>query len=635
MRHLSRLGLCLLSCVILAPWARATDQEAINRATERGVTALKKLQQGDGTWPHPQIGATALAGLTLLECDVPPTDPGLRKAADAVRTAAVHLTHTYSIALSILFLDRLGEEADVPIIESLTVRLLAGQNANGGWNYDCPDVPETEARRLTGLLKQRNELTTRPRTADPQRTVDPKVADGKRKLTEEIRQQIDVINRAAPRRATGRDDNSNTQFAVMALWVARRHGLPTDGALTQINARFRISQNGDGGWDYSFRAYTPGGARDGKSTATMTCAGLLGLAVAHGAASEAVLRTEKPKSGEKAKDGEKTTKVPDPTRDPAVRSGLVALGSAIGHPIAKGKGQAMGRLANGGRIYYFLWSLERVGVAYGLKTIGGKDWYGWGSEIIVANQQADGSWQGDFSVMGADTCFALLFLRRSNLARDLSLALRGKIEDPGEVTLSAGGVGGEGIKQHLGLKSALEAPEMFGGTKSEGDLPRTAKPATQDAEPEAGRLSRQLVKAAAEKQEQLIAEMRDAKGVVYTEALAVAIPKLDGEARKKAREALAERMSRMTSATLGVKLEDDDPEVRRAAALAVAMKEDRTHVGRLIELLDDKETTVIRAAHAALKSLSNDDLGPAADASREKRKEAMAAWRAWWKANGK
>ena len=151
-------------------------------------------------------------------------------------------------------------------------------------------------------------------------------------------------------------------------------------------------------------------------------------------------------------------------------------------------------------------------------------------------------------------------------------------------------------------------------------MARTAKPAAHDADPEAGRLSRQLVKAAADKQEQLIAEMRDAKGVVYTEALAVAIPQLDGEARKKAREALAERMSRMTSATLGVKLEDDDPEVRRAAALAVAMKEDKAHVGRLIELLDDKETTVSRAAHAALKSLSNEDFGPAADASREERK---------------
>jgi hypothetical protein len=633
MRHLSRWGLFVFTLALLAPAARAADQEAINRAVERGVASLKKLQQNDGTWPHPQIGATALAALTLLECDVPATDPAVKKAADAVRSASVHVTHTYSIALSLLLLDRLGEEADVPIIESLTVRLLAGQNANGGWTYDCPDVPESEARRLTTLLKQRNELATRPRGEQPRtadRAGDAKMA-GQRKLTEEIRQQIEGINRAGAgaRREMRRDDNSNTQFAVLALWVARRYGLPTDGALTLLNARFRNSQNGDGGWDYMYHYNSPG-ARGANSSATMTCSGLLGLAIVHGAIGEAVLRTEKAK-GDKAKEGDKPHKLPDPKRDPAVRAGLAALGTSIGHPVANRKGVKVPRLNSGGRIYYFLWSLERVAVAYDLKTVGGKDWYGWGSEILVANQLGDGSWQGDFAAMGADTCFALLFLRRANLASDLTRALRGKIEDPGEVTLTTGGVGGEGLKQRVGLKPALESPDMFGGTKSEGDGDWKVRPAAHDGDSEATRLSRRLVKAEAAKREQLIGEMRDAKGVAYTEALASAIPQLDGEARKKAREALAERMARMTSATLGVKLGEDDREVRRAAALAVAMKEDKAHVGRLIELLDDKETIVSRAAHAALKSLSNEDFGPAADASREERKQAMAAWRAWWK----
>jgi hypothetical protein len=638
MSHLSRVGLFLSAFILLAPAARATDQEAINRAIDRGVASLKNLQQGDGTWPHPQVGATALAGLTLLECDMPPADPAIRKAADAVRSASVHLTHTYSIALSLLFLDRLGEEADVAIIESLTVRLLAGQTAHGGWDYSCPDVPEAESRRLTSLLKQRNELTTRPKSAEPQRTADKTgeaKAAGQRELTKEIRQQIEVINRAAPQKPTGRDDNSNTQFAVLALWVARRHGLPVEGALDGVNIRFRNSQNGDGGWDYMSRALSPGGrGRGGKSTATMTCSGLLGLAVVHGVA-EAVLRTEKPKEGQKPKDGDKAHKLPDATRDPVVRAGLTALGSSIGHPVGNKKGKHPPALTHGGRMYYFLWSLERVGVAYGLKTIGGKDWYGWGSEILVANQQNDGSWKGDFFAMGADTCFALLFLKRANLARDLTLALRGKVEDPGEVTLTAGGLGGEGIKQRLGLKPALEDDEMFGGTKSEGDAPRVVKPAAQDAGDDTTRLAQKLVKAAADKRDDLITEMRDAKGAAYTEALAVAIPQLDEDSRKQAREALAERLSRMTSATLGVRLEDDSREVRRAAALAVAMKEDKAHVGRLIELLDDKEPLVSRAAHAALKSLSNQDFGPAADASREERKQAVAAWRAWWKQNGK
>src|SRR5204863_3408 len=99
-----------------------------------------------------------------------------------------------------------------------------------------------------------------------------------------------------------------------------------------------------------------------------------------------------------------------------------------------------------GRGYYFLWSLERVGMALDLKTIGNKDWYSWGAEIILATQQLDGSWKGSYPEAGIDTSFALLFLRRSNLAQDLTTRLRGRVHDPGEIRLRRGGVGGEGLK---------------------------------------------------------------------------------------------------------------------------------------------------------------------------------------------
>jgi hypothetical protein len=56
---------------------------------------------------------------------------------------------------------------------------------------------------------------------------------------------------------------------------------------------------------------------------------------------------------------------------------------------------------------------------YDLKTIGGKDWYAWGAQIIVNHQSADGSWtQGPY--YSASTSFALLFLKRSNLVQDLT-----------------------------------------------------------------------------------------------------------------------------------------------------------------------------------------------------------------------
>jgi hypothetical protein len=611
MRRVFSVGGLILSVFVLAPAARAADQEAINRAVKLGVAALKGTQEADGTWPCLEIGATALAGLTLLECDVPKTDPAVKKAAEAVRSDSVHLNRTYSLTLSILFLDRLGEETDVPLIESLTVRLLAGQNTRGGWNYDCPDVPDLKARRLASLFKQRAELRTRPRPGDPPRK--PNKADDaervvtSRQLTEEIRQQIQVINRANGRRTdAGRDDNSNTQFAVLALWVARRHGLPTEDALKLVDHRFRKTQNGDGGWDYM--AHT---SHNGRSTPTMTCAGLLGLAVGYGAA-EASLRTDKPKEGDKA------AKPPDPARDPAVRTGLAALGTTIGHPVGQQRGRQVPLLTTGGRMYYFLWSLERVGVAFGLTTIGGKDWYDWGAEVLITNQQRDGSWQGEYSNYKADTCFALLFLKRANFARDLSARLKGKLD---QKTLR-GGVGGESLKEKL-----------TGGLTKPGESDKTsdakeARPPSEAKEIEG--LAREVVNANGKLQEEALTKLRDGKGRKYTEAILSAISQLSGEAKKNARKSLAERLKEESADKLSDLLDDRDVEIRRAAALACALKESKQHIPQLIGMLRDREPLAARAAWAALKNITGENFGPSADSTDADKDKAIEAWRAWW-----
>src|SRR5262249_4489516 len=79
------------------------------------------------------------------------------------------------------------------------------------------------------------------------------------------------------------------------------------------------------------------------------------------------------------------------------------------------------------------WSLERMAVAFGLPTIGGKDWYDWGAGILLSNQANDGGWKGEYGDYGADTCFALLFLRRADLAKDLSASLKNKVKDTAEL----------------------------------------------------------------------------------------------------------------------------------------------------------------------------------------------------------
>jgi len=43
--------------------------------------------------------------------------------------------------------------------------------------------------------------------------------------------------------------------------------------------------------------------------------------------------------------------------------------------------------------FYFLWSVERVGLLYDLPALGERDWYRWGAEALVANQTERGDWR--------------------------------------------------------------------------------------------------------------------------------------------------------------------------------------------------------------------------------------------------
>jgi hypothetical protein len=150
------------------------------------------------------------------------------------------------------------------------------------------------------------------------------------------------------------------------------------------------------------------------------------------------------------------------------------------------------------------------------------------------------------------------------------------------------------------------------------------------SEAEAGRLTDEFLRASGSKQEELLEHLKQTKGGAYTAALATAIEKLNGPLKTKAREALAERLARMTAGTLRDMLHDEAPEIRRAAALACAMKDEKEFIPELAKLLEDQEPSVVRAAYSALKALTGQDFGPAANASSESRSRAAAAWKEWW-----
>lgn len=147
----------------------------------------------------------------------------------------------------------------------------------------------------------------------------------------------------------------------------------------------------------------------------MTSAGLLALAVGHSL---------------KARLDEA-----NPVRDPAIDKGFGYLAKTIGKAPSPRPNRQKKRPPRGVRFIgaeahgdlYYLWSLERVAMIYDLTTILGKDWYAWAAHEIVDVQHDDGSWPDSYSSGGpplVDSCFALLVLKRVNVAIDLTKTVK-------------------------------------------------------------------------------------------------------------------------------------------------------------------------------------------------------------------
>ncbi len=423
------------------------EQARVEHAIDGGVAYLKRSQgrQGSwaGQWETHTVGYAALPGLTLLECGVPADDPVIRRAAELVRRDGPKLDFTYEISLSILFLDRLGDLKDRELIRTLAVRLIAGQMRTGGWTYGCPLLAKRSQEEILAALHKLDppelaESTTKRGEAPLEgvtagKPSAPVVGDAKQPKsiptktkptakkegqTTEHSPEVPVALKKLPvfrdpdqmmkqllskGRSSDTSDNSNTQFALLALWVAQRHGVPANRSMRMIVRRFQSSQNPDGSWGYGY--LFGGGLRERPA---MTCVGLLGLAVGLGIAPQArAANDQKPADLDR------------------IRAGFTALNKSVGKPAGKWRNQPLTDL-------YFLWSVERLGVLYSLPTIGENDWYRWGAEMLIANQQKRGYWTGGGytgSTSTLDTCLALLFLKRANFVPDLTAKLRLKPEE--------------------------------------------------------------------------------------------------------------------------------------------------------------------------------------------------------------
>jgi hypothetical protein len=464
------------------PWSTlpAEKQEKVNKAIEDGVAYLRKTQQASGSWMQERqqhaVAMAALPGLTLLECGVDSKDPAVQNALAFVRRHAPVEMMTYDISLCILFLDRNGDPRDRRLIQTLGLRLMAGQQTSGGWTYTCRDVfsPQEELV-FFDVLKQ-----TRPK--DPLELFDRDKNDSRMAFFVNSKERMEgttgrievppsakidggsyvgpLFGQFAPQ-TVGRIESNTPNAATTPLeqlktpktklddLPAKLRDIPilkpipaskelppgdiTDNSNTQFGilgmwaaARHhipcertlamlvkRFRTSQNADGSWGYR-YRNGGGEAGSGA--MNAAGLLGLAVGHGLIA-----------------GADPTKGPTTAKDPAIQAGLKSLSTHLDEtPVAPRLGRRpVGRRPlrvglGGDRSCYFLWSVERVGVLYNLPVINDSEWYPWGVDILLPRQQ-NGAWLG--GVGNSDTCLALLFLKRANLTRDLTTRLNFQLSE--------------------------------------------------------------------------------------------------------------------------------------------------------------------------------------------------------------
>ena len=190
--------------------------------------------------------------------------------------------------------------------------------------------------------------------------------------------------------ASGRYDFSNTQMAILALREAALAGIEIPRYVWEKAQKLYFErQQKDGAWNYG----DPGNAGIGGNVpgyGTMTGAGLASIFITMDNLDLA--------SGCPCRGGKSGRAGGD--FDRRVDSALLWLEKNF-----KPDGNPKFPQGEGSHKLYWLYSVERVGIAAGYKYFGTHNWFKEGAEHLVKTQSPSGEW-------GAipDTCFATLFL---------------------------------------------------------------------------------------------------------------------------------------------------------------------------------------------------------------------------------
>ena len=325
-------SLALLAGPCLARARADISAEEVRTSIERGVAYLKNEQRNDGSWPDPvgyPGGITALCTLALLNCGVPTTDEQIQSALNYLRKLPPQMT--YSTALQTMVL--------------------------------CAAEPKTNLQ-----LVRRNALWF------------------------QAEQKRDGAMKGAWGYPQAEGDNSNTQFALLALHEAERIGVKVEDRTWRLALDYwSRTQNPNGSWGYK-----PGNPGSGS----MTCAGIAAM----------VITADRLNRGDAEVEGNRIHCCGEQQDNEPVERALSWFGRNFSIDVNPGTAGAQGWLL------YYLYGIERVGRLTNRRFIGQHDWYREGAAKLVRIQEPlVGYWKG---VGHAEdnphvaTSLALLFLAK-------------------------------------------------------------------------------------------------------------------------------------------------------------------------------------------------------------------------------
>jgi hypothetical protein len=394
------LSLAALSCLIPGLLAQddppksgnfkispEVNQVRVEQAIARGIAFLR-------TSDSPVEASVAgdsdeLKLLTFVHGGVPENDA----AFQALLTKCLERKpeKTYKVTLLAMALEEIDRVKYQDKIALCGQFLLDNIKSNGGFTYGEPTTATPESG---SPVKKPIGSTNKP----------PPVINPDIKMKPEVLKKIS-LRKTREGVQTQRTDNSNSQYGALGIRACHDAGIVFPKEIVERchkyweNNQRTPENNGDAkgknvasggkggfGWCYSEGELTC--AKGGPPYGSMT-AGAVGALCIY----DFIL----------GKDWKK---------DKAVLEGMKWLDA--NYSVSQNTGPCEIAPVPDGWLYYYLYALERAGLLYDTTFIGKHDWYLDGYKVLLGAQKGDGSWDKSHFIKPTwDTCFAILFLKRS------------------------------------------------------------------------------------------------------------------------------------------------------------------------------------------------------------------------------